>query len=477
MDRINYHIAKGSSELDIQDALLIDALLKRYKETPQYSAITSAYRYYHNQNDINFSKEKKLKVIKSQHGGRLDHGTLTKLGTSTDYLSHEDVNSVDAVSHPFMRDIVDEKVDYLFSRPFTIKADNETYLKLLNDTFDKKLRNIITESVRECINSGVAWVNAYFVDNQLHFKLIPTKQLYPVYDDETGQLLNMLHFYYRDVFIKQGQEVEIKAQEHIDLYDNTFKYTYVRDLNTNKLQAYGEPTPLLLLNNQPMQLKTIPFVKLQYNEFEEPLLVLLKSLIDDYDKTISNGSKTIRKLTENILVLKKMGGTNLEQVLEYLDKYGVLKAQGDGEVDILTQSADSLESLLSHANNTKANIYKFSKAVDINSLEGKDLSGVALKLLYTALNLDVGHIEENLLETLEELLYFVDLYYELTNKGSYYNEVVNFVFHREEVINDSEHTDKLISLLDNNLISRKTCMEKLGIDIEIELQRLQEQGE
>lgn len=477
MDRINFHLLQGSNAIDLQNARYIDALLKRYKDSTQYSCIRLGYNYYHNQNDINLTTDRKLKVLKSQQRGQLDKGTLTKLGTTTDYLSHDDIANIDAVSHPFMKDIVDEKVDYLMAKPFSINTDDNSYNELLQATFNKKLRNVITESVRESINSGCAWIHPYFSNNTLSFKLIPTKQLYPVYDDQTGELIQMLHFYFRDVFIQHGDDIEVISQEHIDLYDNTYCYTYARDIHTRKLEPFGEPTPLLQVNEVAMTLKSVPFVKLQYNEFEEPLICYLKSIIDDYDKTITNGAKTIRKLTENILVLKKMGGTNLEEVIEYLNKYGILKARGEGEVDLIKQTADSLESLIAHANNTKSNIYKFSKSVDINSLESTQLSGVALKILYTALDLDVSHIEENLQETLVELLEFINLSYELANKGSYHDKLPTFVFNRSSVINESEELDKLILLKSNNLISDISVIERTSYiqDTQLELERLAQQ--
>lgn len=476
MDYINFLIQKGSDSVDTNSTKVIDTLLTAYKRTKGYKHIIDGYRYYHNDNDINRRTKKDVKIESVTSMANTQNG-LTKLGSKEDYITHTDETDDTSVSHPFMKDIVDEKVDYLLSNPFTLSCKEDNHNTLLQTTFNTKLRNTIRETTRESINSGTAWLNIYFKDTNINFKHIPTRNLYPVYDDETGELDSMIHFYYKDVIVTTSGEMEIKKQEQVDVYDKTYVKHYVRDINSGKLQAEGEVKPLLLVNGIPLTLKQVPFVKLQYNEFEEPLITYLKSIIDDYDKTVSNSAKTIKKLCENIIVLKKMGGTDLTEVLRHLKEYGVLKAKGDGEVDLLRMSTDSISSLIEHANNDKSNIYKFAKGVDIESLDNMQLSGVALKILYTSLDLDVNTIEDNLQEMITDLLYFVNLYYELLGKGNFYDCEVDFQFSRNKTINDTEEIDKLIKLKNEGLLSRLTAMEKLTEikDTAKELERLKDE--
>ena len=470
MDYINFLIKKGSDSVNTQELEVIELLLRDYKHSKPYADILEAKKYYHNQNtSIHSMMDKHLTtytsttVAKSKDGAGLD-----SLGSKETHVDVRYEPYKHKVTHPVYKQVVDEKIDYIFSNPFSVTSENKVYGDLLELVFNPKLRRLFKEWVREAVISGSSYLHPYYEKDQLKFKLIPTAQLMPICNDD-GELEQMCHFYTRKV-VKNGR---LENQEEMDLYDTKTKRHYVRD--SSRWLAEGEEESLLEVNGQVMELKQVPFIKLKANFFDEPLLVLIKTLIDDLDFVKSQSQKAISKLTDTILVLKKAGGTSLETVIESLETAGILKTHGDCDVDAIATSLNT-QDLMLHIQDTKKSIHEYAHTVGLTDKEGVNLSGIALKLLYVGLSNDANNLIASIRESFEEMLYFVNLYLELTGQGCYYNESAAITFVKSELLNESEEVDTLLKLYESNLLSRETLLSKTSYvqDVGEEINRIKE---
>lgn len=470
MDYINYLIKKGSESVSTQEIEVIQLLLQDYKNSKSYADIVEAKKYYHNQNtcihkmmDKHLTTYTSTTVAKPKASVGLDSLGSTETCVDVRYEPYKH-----KVSHPVYKQVVDEKIDYIFSNPFTVTSENRTYADLLGEVFNSKLRTLTKEWVREGLISGQSYLHAYFEEDTLKFKLIPTVQLMPICDDD-GNLEQMCHFYTRKV-VKNGR---LEHQEEMDLYDTKTKRHFVRE--GERWIPEGEEIPLLKVRGQVMELKQVPFVKLKANFFDEPLLVLIKTLIDDLDFVKSQSQKAISKLTDTILVLKRAGGTSLEKVIESLETAGILKTQGDCDVDAIKASLNT-QDLILHLQDTKKSIHEYAHTVGLTDKEGVNLSGIALKLLYVGLSNDANNLIASIRESFDEMLYFVNLYLELTGKGCFYNETVDLTFTKSELLNESEEVDTLLKLHEANLLSRETLLSKVSYvrDVAEEITKIKE---
>ncbi|WP_260399928.1 phage portal protein, partial [Peribacillus simplex] len=67
----------------------------------------------------------------------------------------------------------------------------------------------------------------------------------------------------------------------------------------------------------------IPFICFKYNEEEQPLIEMIKALVDDYDKRISDNSNNLEDLPNGIYVVKNYSGTGGEDFRKNISTYRV----------------------------------------------------------------------------------------------------------------------------------------------------------
>ena len=469
MKWINFLIKKGEIDNMTDDITDLQLYLEDYRKSEKYKWIVRGYEYYHNQNPINSATDVEISTRRITSPVKFTSNGSMEAGGEDEVILHgRPVKSQYSVSHPIMMDVVDEKVDYIFATPFTVTSDNEDHQEKLTAIFNAKVRNLCKEWLRETINSGEGWMNFSFKDGKIEFRLIPTAQLYPEYENDV--LVRMSHFYTKKVIINGT----VTLQECLDVYDRSYKRSYVKDCLTYIPE--GEIRPLLEVDGVVMELDTPPFVSCERNYFKEPLVLYLHSLIDDCDFVKSQSSKAISKLTDTLLILKKAGGTDLQKVIHDFQKYGILKTNGEAEVDAIYNKLNTSD-LLEHIRDTKKSITKYAKSVDIESIDTLNLSGVSIKLLYTALNADCHNLISNLQEALQELVKYINLTLVLNGKDKNTIGKVEFIFTTSKVFNESEEMQMLMTMYDKDLISKHSILSQSPFikDVDIELTKIEEE--
>ncbi|OPA76972.1 phage portal protein [Paenibacillus selenitireducens] len=346
----------------------------------------------------------------------------------------------------FVRKLVDQKVGYLLSKPLSIQTDNPTYQAELTAFFDKSMLRMLQNIGKESINKGIAWLHVYYDTNgQLSFKRIPSEQIIPLWKDEAHSELDAVIRMY-EVEVYEG--IRRTIVNKVEWWDTNGvrRYTTQGGL-TPDIEAGDEGSHFGVNVNgkeQGLNWDRVPFIAFKYNEEEQPLVEIIKSLVDDYDNKKSDNANNLEDLPNSIYVVKGFGGSEAGEIRKNLSTFRIVKiddTDSNSGVDTISLTIDT-EAFKTHMSMNRKDIYEFGRGVDTQSDKlGGDKSGVALRFLYADLDMDANIIETEFQAALEQLRWFLDVHIANTGSGDYSNDSVDFIFNRDIVINETEAVD------------------------------------
>lgn len=379
--------------------------------------------------------------------------------------------------HGFITNLVDEKVSYLLGKPFSFDCANDEYVKNVSDVLGTSFQYLLNKIAIEASNKGIAWLHPY-IDDSGEFKMlvIPSEQCCPIWKDNArDELEGMLRVYDEEVYEGRNKKFVSKV-EYYTSEDVTY-YIYVQDRLILDSEKY-----LKLEDNEVFrhfkrgQMWTawdrVPFVWFRNNMFEIPDLKSVKTLIDDYDVRRSDISEIIDECKNYINVLRGYGGTSKQAFYEATENRFIKLDDPEGGIDILTPMIDN-EAAKQHFEQLKRDIQHFGQGVNKDSdAIGNSPSGIALKFLYSGLDLKCYKLETEMKQGFDNLMYFVNRY--LAEAGqSVPDEVINIVFNRDIAINESDSITQCQQSL--GIISEKTVVANhpwvKDVDEEIEQKR------
>lgn len=413
-DLFNNHINMMSTE----DILLNE--IEEFNSSDKRSWMITGDKYYRVDNDIN-----NRRMIRHTEDGTIEDKTKAN----------------NKLSHGFAKNLVDEKIAYLLTKPYSLQCDNEEYINKVKDVLGKYFQYTLSNLGNEASNKGIAWLQVY-VDEQGKFKtmLIPSEQCVPLWKDNTHtELDGMIRYYLITVYEgrekKQITKVEYYTAEGINYYVLRDKQL-IRDVEVNE----GGPILYYKKGDEWRTWGKVPFISFKNNRLEYPDIRFIKSLVDDYDKSRSDVSDFIEDVKNLIFVLKGYGGQDLSKFMQDLNYYRAIIIDDPefGGVDTLNPSMD-IEAAKEHFEQLKRDINEFGGGItkDLDKF-GSSPSGVALRFLYEGLDLKCNHLEVEFKQAFEQLLYFANIYLAETGQGNFQNEDVDIIFNRDVAINESQ---------------------------------------
>ncbi|OAB33475.1 portal protein [Paenibacillus macquariensis subsp. macquariensis] len=348
--------------------------------------------------------------------------------------------------HGFIRKLVDQKVGYLLSKPFSIQTDgNEPYKEALEGYLGKSFKRLLRNVGKNAINKGIGWIQVYYNDKgELSFKLIPSEEIVPLWKDAAHTELDaIIRFYDVEVYEAKNKvtvtKVEFWNLEGVKRYkiDSHVTGQLIPDedagADTSHFAVVGEDDV-----EEPLNWEQIPFIPFKYNAEEMPLVKVLKTLVDNYDKTMSDNANNLEDLPNSTYVLKNYDGANLGEFRKNLSLYRAIKVSGDGDVDTLSLTIDT-EAFKTHVGMLRKNIYEFGRGLDTQSENfAQDKSGTAIRFSYGDLDLDANDLENEFQAALEQLIWFIDQHLFNTAKVDYSDINVDILFNRDILINETE---------------------------------------
>lgn len=343
------------------------------------------------------------------------------------------------IAHAFVRELVDQKVQYLLGKPFSIQAE-EQFLQKVQTVFDAKMLVLLQRIAQDAVCSGIAWL--YFTfgqDGKPAFQICSPENIVPIWKDAAGtELETVIRFY--------SQEQVNGRNKRVNYYVELWDLEGVRrwQIIGEKLCALPEQhfgTHLSMRNRQGkfgLNWKKIPFIPFRYNQTQQPLVDLIKHLVDDYDRVVSDESNALEDQPNNILVVRNYDGQKLGEFRKNLATYRAVKVSDDGGVSALNTPLDSIATQ-KHLERLRRDIYAFGRGVDLREQAfGKASSGVALKQAYAALDLDCNALETGIQAGLAELIEFLTFAWEAMDEGNFIGKRAKFIFNRDIVIHEQD---------------------------------------
>ncbi|MBB6670267.1 phage portal protein [Cohnella nanjingensis] len=442
---------------------IIQLEIDDWRKSPELKLIQLGKEYYRVEHAI---KDRKREIIGD--GGRMV----------------EDKNLANKkLIHAFIRKLVDQKVGYLLSKQPSIQTKNKNYADAIGGLFNKAFLRILQNVGKNAINGGRGWLHPHYNDaGELTFKVIPTEEGIPIWRDAAHtELEAFIRVYKQDYYEGTTKHV----LEKVEYWDESGVKRFVLNAPGSAGLTPDEDAGAVSAHfvaqedeaEQPLNWERVPFICFKYNDEEQPLIKFLKSLVDDYDEQTSDNSNNLTDLPNGIYVLKEYDGTDLGEFRRNLSRYRAVKVSGEGGVETLTLQF-SPEALKQHIDQLRKDIYEFGRGVDSQSDKfGNSPSGIALRFLYSDLDMDANIIETEFQASLEQLLWFVNTHLANTGAGDFFDESVDIVFNRDILINETD----TISNAKNSvgLISDETIVANHPwvTDTQEELERLKRERE
>lgn len=376
------------------------------------------------------------------------------------------------LAHGFMHTLVDDKVNYLLLKPITLTCDDEKYLGKVQEVLGRRFQKRLSQLGNEASNKGIAWLHPY-INPKGEFKMlkIPSEQIIPIWSDNDHEELQALIRYY-NVETYEGREkkyvtkIEYWTPETVDyyvMYDDEVipdAERYLNDDSNGHFKINGEPTGW----------GRIPFIYFKNNDYELPDLQFVKTLIDSYDLTRSDVANLLEEIKNIVYILKGYGGADLSEFVRDLAYYHGIKIDPDEDAGVeKIENTINIEAAKTHYEALKKDIFDFGQGVDKNSDKlGNNQSGIALKFIYSGLDLKCNALEGWFKWGFEELMRFVDMYLQLT-KQPVSDKDVEITFNRDIAINESQTiTDCQNSkgvISDKTIISQHPWVDDVGEEL------------
>lgn len=388
------------------------------------------------------------------------------------------------LAHGKYKTQVDEKVAYLLTKPVTYKTESgdkdESYSGKIKDVLGKRFQYQLTQLGYEASNKGIGWLQVY-VDEQGKFKtmMIPAEQCIPSWKDKSHTELDTMIRVYDTTVWQYDQEktirnVEVWKADSVTYYrreGNFLIYDYEKSTDT------GGPIAHYRQGDEWKVWGRVPFVPFKNNQFELPDIKFVKTLVDGYDIGRSEAANYVEEVKNLIFILKGYGGESISDFMRQLNEDRAIPIEDpeEGGVDTITPQMD-ITALREHYEQLNRDIVESGQSVnkDLDKF-GSSPSGVALKFMYSGLDLKCNLLEAEFKNGFEMLLYFVDVYLQLTGQGDFENVGIELVFNRDMTVNESEQVQNCNN--SKNIISDKTIIANhpFVANVEEEMKALEEQ--
>lgn len=449
--RINAIVNAGAkSRMD--DIRFLEKEIKAWKCSPVRKDMIKAEEYYQGQHDILRSGRKVIG----------EDGELEPAKNLPD-------NRI--VDNQYQK-AVDQKKNYLLSKPFNISTENEEYLQKLKRVFSKKFMRSIKRVGGDSINGGIAYLHPYYNANgDFCFKRFNNYEIIPFWADEEHTELD----FFGRLYQMDGYEGESpRTYEYFEVYsrDGIQKFELdgdhlVRDVEHSESDI--DPHYKVTITDTGGNKKTIgfnwdrvPLIAFKRNAHEIPLIKCAKSLQDGINLMISTFENNMCEDARNtILILVNYDGTKLGEFRKNLSQYGAVKVRNDGsgaggDVRALTVEVNS-ENYRSILEVFKQALIENCKTYDAKDarLTG-DANQMHIQTIYQDIELDAQDMETEYQAAFEDLLWFVNKHLTNTGQGNYENEIVDIAFNRNIMVNESELIENCGKSL--GLISMETIL-------------------
>lgn len=338
------------------------------------------------------------------------------------------------IPHGWHKLLVDQKAAYLVGKPVTFEAQDKAYLEKLNEVLNDEFDDVMPELVIAASNKGREWLHPFInEDGEFDYIQIPAEEGIPILGGPKRKNLEaFIRFYQLD---RDNMKVEVWDKQQVTYYEKTAHGELVIDV-TEEIN----PAPHFTYGDRGYGWGEVPFIDFKNNSKVVSDLTFYKELIDSYDRNVSDLDNNLEEIQSLIYVLKGYEGTSAAEFLENLKYYKNIQVsdeQGSG-VDTI-QAEVPINSVEAKLNRVSDDIVKFGQGVDPSPDRfGNNPTGVALRNLYSLLDMKANVLERKFAKGLSWLVWFATEYINISENKSYDYKTVKPVFNKSMISNEAE---------------------------------------
>ena len=418
--------------------------------SPQYDTIREAEAYYRNRSDV----QRKTNKYKDRSNTKIEH--------------------------PILKKLVDQKANYLLSKPFSVESESKAYADALNELFDGRFRQKIKSLGKGAVLSGIAWLAPYFEDSTLKWMRLPSTEVIPLWRDaEHTELDAYIRFYPQVVYNGRNKKtitrVEYWDRQGVKKYKTTFPVPNASPLEPD---YDSDPTtnefPHFAVDDKGYNWDTVPIVWCKYNEEELPLQYFIKDLIDDVNWQTSVTADVLRDVAKFIFVLKQYGGQDIEQFVRELHEALAIQVETDGGVDKLEPTLN-IDAVMAFLDKNRRDLIDYGNGVDTKDPDLGNASGTAINFRYMDLDTDCAALGAELQGTFENMKVFIDAALSLMGKGDFSGETFHVTFNADMPVNEADIINNIRN--SDGIVSRHTQLANHPWvdDVDEEIQRIKDE--
>lgn len=300
------------------------------------------------------------------------------------------------ISNDFFGQIIDNTVGYFLGNPIILnytepkkeKArvevdpnDVGVDLTQIEDTvvqdeldkicIDNEKDDLFMEWGKEAMIKGLSHILIYQnEESKTKFMRLSPEDVILVYkNSSTHELLYAIRLYDIDT------EDTDTTTHYAEVYDAT-GYDLFKSTEGTGIKGRSLASGYTFVERKPHIYGRIPVVTMYNNEERMSDLERIESLVNDYDKVLSDVSDEFSVFRNAYLMLKNMtAGKDADKLREE----GILEVMENGDVKFVTKQIQT-EALENHLNRLEKNIYKFSQVPDLSDENfANNLSGIAIR--------------------------------------------------------------------------------------------------
>lgn len=363
------------------------------------------------------------------------------------------------------RGLLDQKVNYLLSKPLAFDSDNEKYIESLSKILNGDFLRTLFLLGKDAYKFGLGWLYVYYnEEGELSFKRFDSREIIPVWVDKDHTELDYVIRVYSDV--KEEEDFQYIKKVEVYTKEGVKYYEYSGSLVKTEEKSY------MSVKDKHFNWKKLPIIPFKVNSEEQPLLDRVKSIQDAINEVMSDYKNDMEQNWRNTIFVVKGYNPEGGRFRHNLSVYGVVGLEGDGaSVETITVevNSDNYETILRLFR--KAMIEN-AKGFDAkNERMGNSPNEMNIQSMYSDIDLDANSLEMEFQYSLRQVIWFVNQY--LGNEFS--EERIDIIFNRDIMINESQAI--LDCVQSQNLISLETLLSQHPWvkNSKLELQRIKKQ--
>ena len=407
-------------------------------------------RYYKGEHDI----------LKRKKQGIDENGNLVEV---------KNIPNFKIVDNQF-KGMLDQKVNYLLSKPMSIDGSNEEYIKSLTEILDNNFLKTLFLLGKDSYKFGISWLYVFYNQyGKLDFKKFDSREIIPVWKDKYHNELDYVIRIYKNNEFNGNNYIK---KNYAELY--TLNGVELFEYINGKLIPLNVNKTYITIDNNSYNWEKLPIIPFKVSNEEIPLITLVKSIQDSINEITSDFKNDMDQNFRNTIFVLKGYDMQSGRFRHNLNLYGGVNLEGDGSIETLNVEVNyqNYESILKML---KRLMVENAKGFDAKSerLNGNP-NQMNIQSMYSDIDLDANSLEREFQQSLNELLWFINQHLINTKIGDFTKEKVDIVFNRDILINESQAIDDCIKSL--NVLSKESVISQHPwvSDVQLELERLKE---